>query len=196
MKSKHSVLRIEIYDKDSIGADDLEGVVKIPLMTLLDQKKVDNWYELENTEGGEDKGRIRLRLQLIWSKYHYYQDNLNRVDEKLKKIKNDMEELNQYLDLFSKPFGILLFVEIDDRVSKIMWGDTEEIMPQNTIARRTVASPKHRKDRLANTLENVLRGTFSILSIKNREKHRVFRNDENINVFGSFIFCIIIIVKK
>jgi len=177
VKSKHSILRIEIHDKETLGSDDLEGLVNIPLMTLLDQKKVDNWYDFEDSDGGEEKGRIRLRLQLIWSKYHYYQDNMNRTDDKLRKIKSDMEELNQYLDLFSKPFGILLYVEIDDRVSKIMWGDTEEILPQNTMARRTVGSPQHRKEGLANTIENVFRGTFSKIQNKSRKKYSFFRDD-------------------
>ena len=159
VKSKMSVLRVEIFDKDAVGDDDLEGLVHIPMMSLINQQKMDNWYELENEDGGEEKGRIRLRLQLIWSRYQYFQDNLGRTDQKLSKIKKDMEDLNQYLELFEKPFGILLYVEIDDNVSKIMWGDTDEILPQNTIGRRTVSSPKHRD--FANTFENVLRGTFS-----------------------------------
>lgn len=170
VKSKNSVLRVEIFDKDAVGDDDLEGTVTIPMVTLLNQQKVDNWYELETEDGSEEKGKIRLKLQLIWSRYQYYQDNLNRTDEKLRKIKKDMEDLNQYLDLFEKPFGILLYVEIDDNVSKIMWGDTEEIMPQNTIARRTMATPKHQRD-FANTFENVLRGTFSKAFIDIRKKH-------------------------
>ena len=69
-----------------------------------------------------------------------------------------MEELNKYLELFEKPFGILLYVEIDENVSKIMWGDTEEISPQ-TIGRRSLASPTHARN-LANTVEKVLRGAF------------------------------------
>jgi len=149
---------VEIYDKDMIGDDDLEGIVNIPLINLINQQKVDNWYELENEDGEEEKGKLRLRLQLIWSRLQYFQDNLNRTDERMKKIKKDMEDLDQYLQLFEKPFGILLFVEIDDNVSRIMWGDTEEIQVQ-TIARRSVLSPKHPRD-LVGTLDNMFKGTF------------------------------------
>ena len=183
VRSKSSVLNVEVFDKDVVG-DGLEGLVKIPMTDLLNQQKVDNWYLLENQEGGEEKGKIRLRLQLIWSRYQYFQDNLSRTDDKLKKIKKDMEDLNQYLELFEKPFGILLYVEIDDNVSKIMWGDTDEIMPQNTIGRRSVLSPKHPRD-LLNTFEHVLRGTFSIILYYLRKEFRIFSNDENLYVSSS-----------
>ena len=76
VKSKESVLRVEIYDKDMIGDDDLEGIVEIPMVSLLNQQKVDNWYELENEKGEMEKGKIRLKLQLIWSRHQYFQDNL------------------------------------------------------------------------------------------------------------------------
>ena len=175
VRSKASVLRVEIFDKDMIGDDDLEGIVLIPMVSLLNQQKVDHWYELEKEDGREEKGMIRLKLQLIWSRFQYFQENLNKSDEKLKKIKHDMEELNKYLELFEKPFGILLFVEIDENVSKIMWGETDEIMPQ-IIGRRTNTSIKHPRD-LANTLQNVLRGTFSKFIFYFRERDRMVTND-------------------
>ena len=165
VKSKESVLRVEIYDKDMIGDDDLEGIVEIPMVSLLNQQKVDNWYELENEKGEMEKGKIRLKLQLIWSRHQYFQDNLNKTYDKLEKIKKDMDELNKFLELFDKPFGILLYVEIDDRVSKIMWGDTDELLPPQTISRMTHISNKAPKN-FANTLTNVFRGTFSKFLIK------------------------------
>ena len=162
VRSKQSILRVEILDKDIKNGSNEERVVCVPLVSLLNQQKMDNWFPIENENTYEEKGSIRLKLQLIWSRYQYFQENLNKIDEKIKKIKRDMEELNKYLELFEKPFGILLYIEIDEGVSQIMWGDTEEIMNQNN-GRRSLAATHHPNQArdLAKTVSNVLRGTFS-----------------------------------
>jgi C2 domain len=159
VKDKTSTLRVEVFDKDTVGEDDLEGIVEIPLLDLVDQQKVEKWYNLKNENGEEEPGKIKLRLHFVWSLHQYFVDMLKKTDEKIHKIEENLVQLNTFLEHIEKPFGILLFVEIDDKLEKLLVGDSEELLnPVQT--RKTVAISKP-KPNITTVIEDVFRGTLS-----------------------------------
>ena len=80
MKSLDSVLKIEVYDKDVGEIDDIQGSISLPLINLDNQTLIDQWFEL-STANQTEEGQIRLRLQLIWSKFTYYQNLVKNSEE-------------------------------------------------------------------------------------------------------------------
>ena len=130
------------------------------------QTLIDKWYELSTSSGRTEEGQIRLRLQLIWSKFIYYQNLVKISEEKIDKIRNELTELDKYFELFNTPFGILLYCEIDQNAIKKMWGEeTEDYGPRATM---TTSLPNlgpfntnlRNTNILASTVGNVIRGTF------------------------------------
>ena len=108
------MLVIEVYDKDEVGTDDFEGMVQIPLRELESQFKYEEWYSLTERDGSPTIGKIHLRLHFIWSKFLYYQDLKSRIDKKLEKVKELIENLNKYFELFEQPFGLIRYGEIEN----------------------------------------------------------------------------------
>ena len=172
-----SSLKLEIYDKDIGQVDVIQGSVIIQLKSLENQLLVDKWFNLGTSTGTTEEGQIRLRLQLIWSKFNYYQSLVHNADEKMNKIKNEIDVLNKYLDLFEKPFGILLYVEIDLEMVRKMWGEeTEQYNPQLTstsLPKIVNLNGTVRSSIIATTLGNVIRGTFLSNPIFYKEKARI-----------------------
>jgi len=66
-------------DHDTIGKDDFEGEVTIPLSLLKDQMKHDQFFQLHD-KNPKDKwqGRVHLGLQWIWSRARYLEDLVNQ----------------------------------------------------------------------------------------------------------------------
>ena len=163
VRSVDSALKVEVYDKDVGEVDDIQGSVVIQLRSLYDQKPVDRWFNLSTSTGNAEEGQLRLRLHLIWSRHHYYQMLLEECERKINKIRIELEELTKYIDLFERPFGILLYVEIDhDLLKRICGEETENYNhPLPTIP----SFPKSfgntmRMSIIANTVGNVIKGTF------------------------------------
>ena len=165
MKSLDSVLKIEVYDKDVGEIDDIQGSISLPLINLDNQTLIDQWFEL-STANQTEEGQIRLRLQLIWSKFTYYQNLVKNSEEKMDKIRSELNELEKYFELFNLPFGILLYCDLDDHLIKKIWGDEAENYAPHMNMTTSLPNLGHFNSTIRNTnlfastVGNVIRGTF------------------------------------
>jgi hypothetical protein len=165
---KNSILKVDVYDKDQWGGDDYEGGFEIPISQFEDQMKHDCWYNLKLNGENEGNGQIRFRIQYIWSKYRYFADNYEKTDKQLRQLEDDIQELNRYFELFQKPFGIILYGEIDNIIEKKILDRSDDIAQYMATTRKTVyASPKVQQFKanyalgFANKMDSVLRNTLS-----------------------------------
>lgn len=155
-------MRIEIYDKDAIGSDDLEGIVNVSCKELLHQNKIDDWIGLTDEQGELDKGYLRVRVHLIWSKYQFHDDLYNKSISQASKVKKDIEEIDRYLEIIEKPYGLILYGEIINLTDSKILEKGEEAIHYLSGSKNYLASSKIAKNEsLANRLENVIRGVFS-----------------------------------
>jgi hypothetical protein len=160
--NRNMVLNVEVWSRDAYAQHDFEGKVSIPLSDLEDQKKTDRWYELSSDE--EKTGFLRLGLHFIHSKYRYFSDLFNTTNEQIISLQNDISELNRYYELFEKPFGILLFGEIESISDKRILERGEDVTTyMNTNRKSLYVSPRFSviKSGFAHRMESVIRGTLS-----------------------------------
>jgi len=102
-------LKVVVMDRDTIGNDDFEGQVSIPLKTLQDQLKHDNYFELHAKDAKEPwTGKIRLGLQWVWSKVEYFKTIIGQWEENLELDKQELDHLRTQLAKLDAPFGHLV----------------------------------------------------------------------------------------
>ena len=164
--SKNLILKVEVFNKRKFGGDDYLGSTIVRLKDLEDQLKVDKWYKLENNNTG-DNGEIRLKLEFIWSRYKYNSDNFIKTENQIARLHEDFDELKRIINLFEKPFGLLIYGEIDNILKKRLLERSEDVGHYMATSRRTVFnSPRYSVNKshaFAERVENVFRATFSIL---------------------------------
>jgi hypothetical protein len=159
---RDAVLKVQVYDKDRFGSDDFEGGVNIDLKSLEHQQRTDMWYDLAVEGDANGNGSIRLKLQYIFSRYKYYTDNFNKTEFQILRLQEDIEELNRYFELFEKPFGIILYGEIESILDKRILEKSEDISEYLISPRRSVyVSPKMLHISVAQKVENMFKGAFS-----------------------------------
>ena len=112
--SKDQVLRIEVYDYNELQSHgNYEGSIEIFLKDLEQQQKIEEWYQLTKKDGSPHDGDIRLKLQFIWSKYQFYSEDYNRLDNELIKNKENRDLVEEFYILLETKFGILHCGKID-----------------------------------------------------------------------------------
>lgn len=162
VNSKDDICTIEIYDKDTIGSDDLEGIVKISCKELLHQDKFSDWLGLYDEKNEQEKGYLRVRVQLIWSKFQFYDDHYKKSLDQARKVNKDINEIDRYLDIIEKPYGIILYGEVINLTeSKILEKGEEAIHYMSGSKNYLAASKIAKNESLAAKLEGVFRGTIS-----------------------------------
>ena len=78
----HDDLRVLVVSNDDFGAHNLIGKCTVPLDSLRDQMRHDEWYDLEPPEeGGDIPGCIELSLQWVFCKRLYFENALKRIQE-------------------------------------------------------------------------------------------------------------------
>lgn len=84
-------IKVCIMDKKLMKQDTIVGVLYIPLSTLKDQVKIEDWYSLDSPIIGEGKPNGRIRLQLWWihSKTKLIEDRIMQTEEDIDKILED-----------------------------------------------------------------------------------------------------------
>ena len=107
---------------------------------LSDQQKYEGWFFLDDKEGNKTMMQIRLRIQFIWSRYLYFHEKCEKADTNLKRLNEDIQEIHRYLDMFNKPYGLILYAEILEILNKKVFDDQDEViyaMPKisNNIAK-------------------------------------------------------------
>jgi len=130
---------------------------------LESQTKEEKEYNLVVNGEGEGNGRIRLRLQFLYSRYNYFSNNFTKTEAQIIRLQEDITELNRLFELFSKPFGILLYGEINLILEKKILERSEDLASYAASNRRSVyAAPRLNKQKgLTMRVENVLRATLS-----------------------------------
>jgi C2 domain/EF-hand domain pair len=105
--SKGLQLKLVIMSKGLFG-DKFIGKISIPLKSLYDQLKHEQYFSLSGeTEGEKWQGRIFLELQWIWSKVKYLKDISFQWEKIIKEDEEKLELLKIQLDRLRKPFGYL-----------------------------------------------------------------------------------------
>jgi hypothetical protein len=161
--SLETIVNISIFDKNAGEVEGLQGSVQIPLRSLQNQQLIDSWYNLTYS-GRKQEAQIRLRLQLVWSRLVYYQNLVLDYDSKIMRIKIELQELEKYLDLINKPFGILLYVEIDSNLLKKIHGEDTESFAQTSVSvnlpRFSCPNTPVRSSILASTMGKMIKKSF------------------------------------
>jgi Ca2+-dependent lipid-binding protein len=103
-------LKIVVFDKDTFGQDDFEGECEVSLQEdpgIRGQKKVDIWCDLFDKEGNGGRGKIRLQVQWIYSRFQYFDEYVTEWERALEKDIEDKQEIEARLDQMERPFGFL-----------------------------------------------------------------------------------------
>ncbi len=162
VKSKKDVMTIKIMDKDRFGSDDLEGIVQISCDELLHQNKIDDWIGLIDENSNQEKGFLRVVVQLIWSKYEFYSNLYSKAVEQMNRINADIIQIDKYLDLIDKPFGIILYGEIINLTDSKILEKGEEAINYVTGSRNFLNASKLKgNESLASKFDNMFSGIFS-----------------------------------
>ena len=163
--SKNLLLKAEVFNKRKFGGDDFLGYTIIKLKDLEDQLKSDKWYKLENPNNADNNCEIRIKCEFIWSRYKYNSDNFTKTEQQIARLHEDFDELKRIINLFEKPFGLLIYGEIENILKKRLLERSEDVGSYMATSRRTVFnSPRYTVNRshaFAERVENVFRATFS-----------------------------------
>lgn len=131
------------------------------LRTLVHQNKVDDWIGLKDSSNNNEKGLLKIRIQFLWSKYNYFQDQITKADKQLAKIQQDMNQLDNYLALLNKPYGIITYGKIIEITDSKILEKGEEAEHYLVGSRDYLAASKIRNNEsLAFRLESMFQGAF------------------------------------
>lgn len=95
---------------------------------LADQQKYEGWFALRDADGNQTNTQIRLRIQFIWSRYLYFHEKNEKAEANLKRLNEDIQEIGKYLEMFNKPYGLILYAEILDILNKKVFDDQDDIV--------------------------------------------------------------------
>jgi hypothetical protein len=157
-----SVLEVQVWNSN-FGGDELHGTVKIPVISLDNQVKVEKEYNLVFKGEGQGYGQLVLRLHFLYSRYKYYYNNYVKTEAQIKRLQEDITELNRLFELFEKPFGILLYGEISIILDKNILQRSEDYASYAASNRKSIYYPNMSKSMapMALKVENVIKATLS-----------------------------------
>lgn len=148
-------LYVKVYDKDQIGSDDLEGVLRINLLDLKSQLPQEEIYELFKEDYvTEEKGTIRLRLHLVYSKKKFNADKLKACEDKIQEHEEILAELNKFKESLAQPFGLIFNGDILDLAKN-------DLISKKVDAHRLTAAYKPMKHRDS---ENIAKRVNAMIS--------------------------------
>lgn len=143
--SKDLDVTFTVMSKSMLG-DKFVGKLAIPLKTLADQLKREQYFSLSSQKYGEKwQGRICLELQWIWSKTRYYKDINSEWERIIAEDMERLEQLREQLDKLKKPFGYL----------REPYGRTDITTP--------ASGTFHFEEKLVQKLEEITNGKISIV---------------------------------
>lgn len=84
-------IKVSVLDRNMMKQDTIVGLLYIPLESLRDQVKIEDWYNLESPHMGDGSSSGRIRLQLWWihSKTKLIEDRIMQTEEDIEKILED-----------------------------------------------------------------------------------------------------------
>ena len=138
ISKRGETLRVELYENTDLE-NQLIGYVDIDLVLLEHQQKTEIWYALKlNNDIDEQFGSIHLRLRYIYNWNKYYNDLIAKTQLQIKRLNEDIIELNKYIQLFNEPFGIILAGEINSIIEKRVFEKSEDILEYITSERKSI----------------------------------------------------------
>ena len=138
ISKRGETLRVELYENTDLE-NQLIGYVDIDLVLLEHQQKTEIWYALKlNNDIDEEFGSIHLRLRYIYNWNKYYNDLIAKTQLQIKRLNEDIVELNKYIQLFNEPFGIILAGEINSIIEKRVFEKSEDILEYITSERKSI----------------------------------------------------------
>lgn len=157
------MLKLDVFDKDTFGSDELEGILRISLKELDSQEKVEDEFNLYKEDGSIEKGRLRLKLHLVWSRYEYFSNLNSRTEFAISQLRQELGNIEAIIKSFEQPFGLILSGEISNMVNQNI------ITKENLVEKKKLSvaygSNMSRGD-FATSLGNMISGTFSDKFIK------------------------------
>ena len=128
------------------------------------QEKVDQFYPLRDEEGEFIEGQLRLKIQFIWSFKKYFIDKKAKAELHQTNCQRNLHEVEKYASLYDKPFGILLFGDLNNILEKKLHEKDDEGDDFIEMSKRRSVSLSPRMSRnsvIVNTLEKFVAGNFS-----------------------------------
>ena len=144
VKDKNGIINIEIFNKTLIGKKSM-GYVNIDLNDLLDQEKKVKWYELFSDK--IETGKIRLKLHCIINLKHYYQTEIEKIQQEIQILSNAHDILSYYVEQMNKNFGIIYTGNVDNLLNKQYFMQIDQLISvlekqkENLFVRRSVGEP-------------------------------------------------------
>lgn len=142
------------------------GYVLIPLKDYKDQNKVDKYFQLRTSNTPDELGSIRMRVRVFWSKLQYYKSQIDLCDEKIENAKNESQNVQGYLELLDRPFGLIVYGQINNIRDEDLLEppkEKEDIVDK----KRMSVLPNQLQNRgigptsFANKIDQALKGTLS-----------------------------------
>lgn len=147
---------------------DLLGEVFISLKDYQHQNKIDKHFPLKGPSTPWELGSIRMRIRVFWSKLQYYQTQIEICEEKIENAKRESINVQGYLDLLEKPFGLIIYGQVNNLRDEDLLElpkDKEEIVDK----KRMSILPNQLQNRsivpsFANKIDQAFKGTLSKFS--------------------------------
>lgn len=122
-----SILKVEVYDSTFLG-NKLIGYLNLPIKNFSNQERKVSWFDLYNDDKKE-VGKIRLKIQCIFSMKKYYNSQIEKSNEKLNYLENNFNMTNHFVSLINQqPFGILIEGNFEDLLNKNALKDIDKLI--------------------------------------------------------------------
>ncbi len=135
-------MKVEVYDQSNFSGSQLIGQISIDLVLLNHQQKTENWYSLSlfdnNTVTSSGNGSIHLQLRYIYDWHKYYSDLVANTKIQIKRLNEDISELDKYQKDFNEPFGIIEAGKINSIIDKRIFEKSEDILDYISSTRRSI----------------------------------------------------------
>lgn len=180
--SKEEILRIELYDKNEYSkGGEVEGYLEVYLKDFDQQQKVEEWYQLTKMDGSPHDGDIRLRLQFLWSRYLFYSESYNKLDNELIANKENRDQIEEYCTLLERKFGVLYcgkMDKIDKFIDERPHKRDIDLTEIHQVRKSVFISPKNLNTRnsirftIAHNVENIMKRALGIYFIFTIQRHK------------------------
>ena len=124
-------LIVELFDYDTIGKDDLCGMIEIPLSSLEDQERHNEWYTIRSKKGTK-VGEVNLEMQWWFSKVKYYTLKKEVWDPIIAKKDQQMADIDSELNFIAELMTPLPWVPSPEPPEEEPEEEKEEIKSDST----------------------------------------------------------------
>ena len=122
-----SILKVEVYDSTFFG-NKLIGYLNLPIKNFSNQERKVSWFDLYNDDKKE-VGKVRLKIQCIFSMKKYYNTQIEKTIEKLNYLEDNFNMTNHFVSLINQqPFGILIDGNFEDLLNKNALKDIDKLI--------------------------------------------------------------------